>query len=260
MSKQGSVSCVGIGMTLGAHLTPLARSYIEQADVCFAAVSNGVVEQWLMDMHPDVRSLQRHYGDGRSRLQTYRDMTQEVLVEVRRGQTVCGLFYGHPGVFATVPHRIIRQAQKEGYPARMIPGISAEDCLIADLGMDPGAVGCLQMEATQLLLFRRRLDPTVLLILWQVGVVGDPTFAQRTTGPAQRRVLLERLLETYPADHRCVLYEAATLPLMASRVEELALGDLADAAMGQATTLVVPPAVGLERDGEMTARLGRLEQ
>ena len=32
----GTLVCVGVGMTLGSHLTPLSRSYIEDADVVFA--------------------------------------------------------------------------------------------------------------------------------------------------------------------------------------------------------------------------------
>ena len=63
MSGKGSLVCVGIGMTLGSHLAPLARSYIEQADVVFVAVSDGVVELWIAEMHPDVRSLQPYYRE-----------------------------------------------------------------------------------------------------------------------------------------------------------------------------------------------------
>jgi hypothetical protein len=33
MGGSGSLVCVGIGMTLGSHITPLARSYIETSDV-----------------------------------------------------------------------------------------------------------------------------------------------------------------------------------------------------------------------------------
>jgi hypothetical protein len=33
----------------------------------------------------------------------------------------------------------------------MLPGISAEDCLFADLGIDPGIYGCQSYEATDFL-------------------------------------------------------------------------------------------------------------
>ncbi len=30
---QGSITCVGVGMMLGAHLSPVSLSHIEQADI-----------------------------------------------------------------------------------------------------------------------------------------------------------------------------------------------------------------------------------
>jgi hypothetical protein len=40
MSQQkGSLMCVGVGMTMGSHLTPLSRNYIETANLCFIAVA-----------------------------------------------------------------------------------------------------------------------------------------------------------------------------------------------------------------------------
>src|SRR5512138_2786563 len=89
-------------MTLGSHITPLSRNYIETADVVFAATSDGIVELWLAKMHPDVRSLQSFYHEGKSRAETYRQMVAAMLAEVRAGKRVCGAFYGHPGVFAGV--------------------------------------------------------------------------------------------------------------------------------------------------------------
>lgn len=82
----GSLACVGIGMTLGAHICPLARSYIEQADVVFSGVSDSVVELWLQEMHSDVRSLQVYYAEGKSRHITYREMVEAMLSEVRAGK------------------------------------------------------------------------------------------------------------------------------------------------------------------------------
>src|SRR2546429_6584747 len=47
-----------------------------------------------------------------------------------------------------------RQAREEGFEAEMLPAVSAEDCLFADLGVDPGDEGCQSFEATSFLLFR----------------------------------------------------------------------------------------------------------
>jgi Precorrin-6B methylase 1 len=149
--QRGSIACVGLGMTLGSHLGPLARSHIEQSDVVFAALSDGIVEMWLESMHADVRSLQPYYGEGKSRLVTYREWVEVMMVEVRAGRKVCAVFYGHPGIFAWTPHEVIKVARAEGFRAHMEPGISAEDCLYADLGIDPGRQGCQHYEASQLL-------------------------------------------------------------------------------------------------------------
>jgi precorrin-3B methylase len=242
-------------MTLGAHITPNARNHIEQADVVFVAVSDGIVEQWIMDMHPDVRSLQNYYEEGKSRKITYRQMVEAMMTEVRAGRKVCGVFYGHPGVFAWAPHKSIEVARDEGFRAYMVPGISAEDCLIADLGIDPGKWGCFQLEASQLLMFHRRIDTTALLILWQVGLVGDLEFSRYSTGRPEREIFVQRLMQDYPGDHEVILYEAATLPLMNHRAERLPLKDLRDAQLNLETTLVIPPASPLQPNEDIRAAL-----
>lgn len=258
-AQRGSLVCVGIGMTLGSHLTPLARSCIEDSDVVFAAVSDGIVERWLEEMHPDVRSLQPHYREGTSRLVSYRAMVAAMLKEVRAGKRVCGAFYGHPGVFAWPPHVAIATARREGFRAHMEPGISAQDCLYADLGIDPGKVGCQHYEASQLLFYRRRIDASAYLILWQVGVVGDLSLARFTTGPPYRKVLVDVLAQDYPLDHPVILYRAATLPIHRTRSDTIALRDLPDADFTLHETLVLPPATALVPNTEVRARLSELD-
>lgn len=255
----GSLVCVGIGMTLGSHISPLARSHIEQSDVVFAGVSDGIVELWLAKMHPDVRSLQPFYREGKSRMQTYRQMVEAILTEVRAGKQVCGVFYGHPGVFAWAPHKSIELARREGYRAHMEPGISAEDCLYADLGIDPGRFGCQHFEASQLLFYRRRIDPTAYLVLWQVGLAGDQSLARFSTGSAYRQVLVDVLARDYPLEHEVIIYRAATLPIQQPRIERVKLGELAQADIGVPDTVVIPPAGPMQVDPEIRARLAALD-
>lgn len=259
MSKQGSLVCVGVGMTLGAHITPRSRSHIEQSDVVFAAVSDPLVERWLQEMHADVRSLQPFYQEGKSRGITYRQMVDAILAEVRAGKKVCGAFYGHPGVFAWAPHKVIELARAEGYLAHMEPGVSAEDCLYADLGIDPGTFGCQHYEASQMMLHRRTLDPSAYLIVWQASVAGDRSTARFATSAAYRQLLVDVLTADYPFDHPVVIYEAATLAISTARIERIRLSELPQARLELQSTLVIAPSQPLQLNRAMQDRLDALD-
>lgn len=257
--KVGSLACVGLGMTLGAHLAPRSRNYIEQADVVFLSVSDPVVELWVQEMHPDVRSLQPFYAEGKARTETYRQMIEAMMAEVRVGRQVCGAFYGHPGVFAQVPHRTIAQARAEGFDAVMEAAVSAEDCLYADLGIDPGNVGCQHYEASQFLLYHRVFDPTAYLVLWQIGVVGDRSVSRTSTDAPYRALLLELLAPFYAYSHPVIAYEAATLPISSPRIDRMPLSGLLTAALTPATTLIIPPAGPMRPNQAMIDRLKLME-
>jgi uncharacterized protein YabN with tetrapyrrole methylase and pyrophosphatase domain len=246
-------------MTLGSHITPLARSYIEKADVVFTALSDGIIELWLAKMNPNVRSFQSLYKEGKSRADTYREMIETLLSEVRAGKQVCGAFYGHPGVFALPPHKAIAIAREEGYQAHMEPGVSAEDCLYADLGIDPGRYGCQHYEASQFMFYRRRIDPSAYLILWQIGVAGDQSFARFSTNASYRQVLVDVLARDYDLSHEVIIYRAATLPMQKPLMERLPLGNLPGAQADMHSTLVIPPARPLEPDREIRERLSALD-
>ncbi len=255
----GSIVCVGVGMTLGAHICPISKSHIDKADVVFSGVSNGIVELWLKEMHPDVRSLQAFYEKGKSRRITYKQMVEVMLEQVRAGKKVVGAFYGHPGVFAQAPRVAIEQAKQEGFDAKMIPGISAEDCLYADLGIDPGSVGCQHYEASQFMFYQRVFDPSAYLVLWQIGIAGDKSLTRRSTGQAHRQILVELLLKTYSEAHIIILYEAAVLPIDKVLQQRITLGELANVSLSQHTTLVIPPSESMKKNTELLNRLSALE-
>lgn len=256
----GRLHVVGLGMLLGGHLPPLAANAIAAADVVFVAAADPLVEQWVQSLHADVRSLQPCYVDGEPRTASYARMVEWMLAEVRARRRVCAAFYGHPGVFAWVPHAAVAAARAAGFPALMEPGISAADCLYADLGIDPGEFGCQHHEASQLLLYRRRLDPSALLVVWQIGVVGDRSLKRRSTGPGYRALLVERLAEDWPLAHPVALYEAACLPHQAPRIDWLPLSALPTATVAMHTTLVVPPAQAMSADRRYRERLAALER
>jgi hypothetical protein len=212
------------------------------------------MREWLSTLRPDAVSLHSLYGDGKERTETYREMVDAMLAPVREGYDVCAAFYGHGGVFVSPSHEAIRQARAAGYDATMLPAISAEDSLFADLGIDPGRTGCQSYEATNFLLTHRPVDPAAVLILWQVGVLGEWGSGRRTD---RRRLglLVDRLVDTYSAEHEATLYEGSPYPVGEALVVRTPLGQLAEAVVTAATTLVVPPREEARADPTVRDRL-----
>ncbi|WP_115718593.1 SAM-dependent methyltransferase [Gallaecimonas mangrovi] len=235
-----SLVIVGLGITLGKHLSERAHSEIDSADTVFALV-DGLALAWLQKQRPDMISLHPFYQQGETRLQSYQLMRDRVMDAVKEGGRVCAVFYGHPAVFADVPHMLMKAADAANINARLDPGISADACLYADLGLDPGRRGVTGMEATQFLIFKRQIDPGSLLILWQVGVTGDLTLKRFDTEPNRLALLTEKLCQWYPNDHEVILYEANIYPIGECRADYIPLSELANQPTSQITTLVVPP-------------------
>lgn len=258
-SIKGSLINVGLGMTLGSHLTPLSRSYIEKADVVFVAASDSLIEEWVMGMNDDVRSLQGYYQEGTSRMITYRNVIDAIMQEVRMGKNVCGAFYGHPGVFSWVPHESIKIAQSEGHHAHMEAGISAEDCLYADLGIDPGKVGCSHFETTQFMCNHRQYDPSAYLILWQISIAGDKSLSRFSTPAENRQLLVDLLLKTYPSEHQVIIYECSVLPTDKARIDKIKLKDLPNQLLSLKSTLIIPPWRKYQANQEIIKQLGKLK-
>ncbi|MCH1928770.1 SAM-dependent methyltransferase [Shewanella sp. A25] len=254
-----SLICVGTGLQLAGQVSVLSRSYIEHADIVFSLLPDAFSQQWLESINPSVVNLQQFYaqqGELKNRRDTYDEMVNAILAAVRAGKnTVCAL-YGHPGVFACVAHLAIARARAEGFPAKMEPGISAEACLWADLGIDPGCFGHQSFEASQFMFFKHTPDPTTYLLLWQIAIAGEHTLTQFHTSADRLQVLVSQLNEWYPLEHEVIIYEAANLPVQPPRIDRLPLMKLPQANLRPISTLVIPPAKKLEYNYAILAKLG----
>ena len=191
-------------------------------------------------LNPRARSLDGLYEEGAPHREAYERMTEAILEPVRAGKRVCAAFYGHPGVFVLPSHDAIARARAEGFDAEMLPGVSAADCLVADLGVDPAVNGMQTYEAGDFLRRRPATEPTTALVLWQIGVVGARTHSAHASAPALGE-LVALLLERYPAGHEAVVYEASSYPRVAPLVRSFRLEELDAEAVTPASTLYVPP-------------------
>ena len=80
MYKKGSIVCAGSGITIGAHIAPIACRHIENADNVFAG--HPLMEMWIREMNSNLHSLQAFYAEDKVRRITYKKMVNAMTTEV----------------------------------------------------------------------------------------------------------------------------------------------------------------------------------
>ncbi|KAG9080771.1 hypothetical protein FRC06_006184 [Ceratobasidium sp. 370] len=241
-AKRGTLILAGSGIASVAHMTLETVSHLKMADKVFYLVSNPVTEAFIQENNKNAANLGVYYGKSKHRYQTYIEMAEVILREVRAGYNVFGIFYGHPGVCMTSAHRALTLARQEGHEARMLPGISSVDYMIADLEFEPGRNGCMVYQATDLLARNKRLNPSVHNIILQASLVGVATLEKERS---KFQLLVDHLVRDFGPDHKVVHYVGAALPQSSSAmvvftIEDLRNEEVADR-IGSASTLYIPP-------------------
>lgn len=259
--KRGSLVAVGTGIRAVGQLTVEAIACMRTADKLLYCVGDPIAEHIVKSMNENgSESLFHFYGENKPRSETYEQMIQRMLECVREGLVTCVALYGHPGVFAWPAHEAIRRARAEGYEAKMLPAVSAEDCLFADCGIDPAMTGCQSYEATDFMLNGRIIDTSSTVILWQIGVLGDWAFKSGAYDTSSMPLLLERLRLYYPAEHQAIVYEAAVYPGCPPTIRQIPLFSLPWSGVTAMSTLCIPPARGPAGDPAMYSRLAQYSQ
>jgi uncharacterized protein YabN with tetrapyrrole methylase and pyrophosphatase domain len=255
---KGSLTVVGTGIQAITHVTQQTRSCIEEADKVLYLLVDPVTVEWIRKLNSSAESIGRFYGTEKSRKITYSEMTEQILQFVRKGLHVCAVFYGHPGVYVESSHAAIRRARAEGFPARMLPAISAMDCLYADVGVDPGALGSQSYGATHFLRRVRKLEPGRPLFLWQVGIIGETRMPLKACNREGLKLLVGELRKFYPNNHKVIIYEASQFVICKPVIRTMRLAALPTARISPLSTLYVPPLGEPRLDRQMLRLLSRV--
>lgn len=252
--KNASLTVVGTGIKFLSQMTLEAKTYIEKSDKVLYLVNDPALKQWIKNVSQSSESLDDLYFQNRLRADSYSAITNYILEQLIDSKRICVALYGHPTVFSKPALDAVIEAIKQGYDAQIIPGISAEDCLFADLLIDPGTCGCQSFETTDFLIHRRRFDPHSHLILWQPDVIGvlDHDVSHNKDGA---KLLIEHLLNFFPVNHEIIVYEAAQYPGLKPTIVKVQLQDFINIELSPICTLYIKPVGKSKCDNEYALRL-----
>jgi precorrin-2 methylase len=243
-TRSGRLAIVGSGITAIAHMTLEAIGYIKAADIVFYHATSGVTATYIQELNPSAVDLYEYYGEEKLRNITYVQMAELMLREVRRGRSVVGLFHGHAGYFVKAGRRALAIAQMEGHETVLLAGISATDCLFADLRIDPGVIGIQILKASHVLRKGASVATNNHVVLIQVGSVRDRTFSFTGYKHPRLDLLFERLISIYGEDQDSVRYVASLFPGVDAVINVRKLGEYRDKTLQNGfhtATLYVPP-------------------
>lgn len=253
--KEGSLVIVGSGIKFISHLSVETKSYIKQADKVLYLVNEPAMMEWLNNTNPNCEALDQIYFGYSSRQESYNEIANYIVECLKQKINLCVVIYGHPSVFAQPALDAVLQAKQCGYDAKILPAISSEDCLFADLCIDPGEFGSQSFEATDFLIYKRNFDQSSHLILWQTGILGQLNHHRKQNNTHNVQILADYLCAFYKKEHRVILYEASQYPHLLPRIDEVQLSELSKSKFSSITTLYVPPAYRRECDHEMLNKL-----
>jgi hypothetical protein len=212
------ISIVGLGVLNIDQITYETERAIRASNEVLYVDSGVATRAFLQKLCPKVTSLyEESYSESACRLGSYDHMAVAVVDAALDHPPVTFAMMGHPIVGAEAPFLIHEMAHLLGLDVVTLPGISAMDCMFAELMIDPCMDGLQMYEATDLLLRRHPLLPEVPALIWQIGVVETRLHTLRRSKPARFERFLAYAMQFYAPDHQVIASFASQHPLMRSQ-------------------------------------------
>ncbi len=234
---------VGLGIVSTLQITRETEQTLRLCKKVFFLHSEAtIVQKYLRELCPDVTDLHNCYEVNVPREKAYQKMVEIVIDAAKKTPPVALALYGNPVVFVTPTQLIMELSTKLGFKVKMLAGVSAFDCMLVDLDVDPSE-GTLIYEVNDMLIHKRRLLPDMHCFIWQVGGVESETFSSSMSLPCRFLRLKKYLLQFYPPEHESVIITCATNPAVDAKLTRVKLGALETepVQMHAGATLYIPP-------------------
>lgn len=236
----------GTGIKFLSHLTIEVKSAIETSSCVFFLLNEPAMKNWVVKNAKKYISLDDIYFSSKLRSPSYSKIVDELLRSLQKNDDICFLIYGHPTFFSSVVDKITKRISSKEVIIQIMPGISAIDCLFADLKIDPGKTGLQSYDATEFILYDEIFSITSHLVLWQIAIIGEMGIINNNEINLNRQkegitILISKLMTHYPEDYIVNLYVASQYPGLEFEVVSVELRKLNEVTIPRLATLYIPP-------------------
>ena len=142
----------------------------------------------------------------------------------------------------------------------MLPGISVEGCLFADLNIDPSYSGFQNVEATDFLLRKRQLLQDSHVLIQQISCIGEQGYTTKGLGTKNLCTLVKELQKIYGPDYEVVHYYPSQYPTCKPFIDRKPLSEFLKPELGKELTvfssIYIPPVQTNPIDTDMAVELG----
>lgn len=251
---------IGCGLRSLDHLTREADDILRRSRAIFHSIYNRDLLVDLQRLNPDALLVCQEDGEyivGQYRPDIYRRIADRVLDEALRGPGVSVLHPGSAMLVDAIGRHLVARSADAGLFVRVVPGISSVEFVLSEMAWDP-ADGLQVILAQNLVLHRRRLDPTQAAIVIQPGYYDTRWFVGAPYSYSGRfDALAEILSASLDADAPMALVLAPVAARETASVLWFRLGQLAQVTpfISPFHTLFIPPVRDPESDPEFALRI-----
>lgn len=239
MNKKNLVIC-GAGIKSLSHHTKEFDVAVKNAEIVIYLVNEPLLEAWLNKYSKKSLCLNVLYFSCSKRSTSYELISKAVISSFDEHNNVCLVFYGHPLLLADSINMVIQKAKSCNIRTQVLPGVSAFDCLLADLKIKLNG-GCFQIDASYFIKNQIKLDILNHVILWQAGVIDiDAPPSEENIGNITS--LQQELLKYYQRCSVLYIYEASIYPHLRPLIIKTTVDDITEFNISSIATVYLPPA------------------
>jgi len=229
----------GSGIQYLSHLTHETKINIQDASLVLFLVNEPMIKDWILKNSQASEDLDSLYRSSEDRNTVYTAIENYILSALNNIDNLCVVFYGHPCMCAKPALNAAKRASKKGIKVKVLPAISAEACLYADLHINPLEHGLYSLEASTLLNKQKLIDTSTNLLIWQVSHINQ-TGHYKKPNIIGIQSLQSYLMNYYPESKQCIIYEASLYSHFLPAIQSLPLNNIEKAVYSPLSSLFIP--------------------